>query len=714
MYRGQLVRCDGTLDGCNNCVRLQFVCSFTVSATSPPQERTIFEPTRRRGQRACLECRFQKARCSGEEPQCGCCCRRGKICIYLGSKRLSQVIDTRTSPSENPLADNGGILSQAEPSHAGPLMTSDEKTSPSPSSRIGDESSSTTGVPPAMELLSLVQLFFEQIYPLISYSFLHEASVTEQCANGSLDPLLAYGICSVTSMRRNIYNYYPYQTDRWIQQVENEIWQSIEYPTIARLQTLVLVIQYRVWTGRFQRAFMLSSIAARSASALRLNYERTDLDNVAQEIRRRLMWTLMVMDSFFAVGLPEFELNSYENIYLVLPSSEDRFNSYSAGTDQSQIINSPVSQNGDAGLLSFCLRLSTMRRDVMRLKRQVCHAEAPLPQLVRLVEDFRKCLLEIRAETPGSRLYAFGDTGKAYQARWRPRYLMAHLSWHQCNCDLYRLFMRGYKEAAPDVVLDAVDANFVATAASTCLEHATSIIQIILDFNSRSPDTEIVDHDVAICAYQGARIALFAASPRSQAPLSNREAAASQATMCLSFLRRFFAGSAIVGYMISDLEKLIRIHSEGEDISETAQSSDSDEPGPFQAARLSRVARDAQRLGVHSIARQAHFVDDSPGTANVPPRRAYSNFFPQGSQQGSTPQSISTQTSVQSPEGVPEALVSPIPSTDPSQPGISGKDTIYTAGDWTQNTVFGILEPPRDALEGQNFEYGFDLWNSLQ
>jgi hypothetical protein len=253
-----------------------------------------------------------------------------------------------------------------------------------------------------------------------------------------------------------------------------------------------------------------------------------------------------------------------------------------------------------------------MRRDVTRLTRQLSLAEKPVPQLVNLVDDFRRSLLRIRSETPGSRLYHLGNLEKAGKSRWRTRYWTAHLSWHQCNCDLFRSFLRGYREAAHDAVLRTVTPEYVSNAASLCLEHATSIIQIIADIDQRSDDGDVMEFDNAICAYHAARIVLFMSSSRADAQFVTREDAITQAHICFTYLRRFFSTVPMATSIIVNLETRLSKATRGqEDQINSGSSSDWDENVADHNQQLSRVARASQRLGVHSVVRQAQFVDDS-------------------------------------------------------------------------------------------------------
>lgn len=110
---------------------------------------------------------------------------------------------------------------------------------------------------------------------------------------------------------------------------------------------------------------MLAALAARTAAALRLNYERTELAPVAQEARRRLYWALYLLDDYFCVGLREFELCPEETIYLQLPCREEIF---AAGQPcQTGMLQLSASDDVAAmGLRGAFMRLTWARRAVMR------------------------------------------------------------------------------------------------------------------------------------------------------------------------------------------------------------------------------------------------------------------------------------------------------------------------------------------------------------
>lgn len=66
---------------------------------------------------------------------------------------------------------------------------------------------------------------------------------------------------------------------------------------------------------------------------------------------------------------------------------------------------------------------------------------------------------------------------------WLPRRTLTYASWHQAYCDLYRILLPGYLEAAPAVVLEAVDPAELAAAERYLLHYATSSLQVLTTLN---------------------------------------------------------------------------------------------------------------------------------------------------------------------------------------------------------------------------------------
>lgn len=429
----------------------------------------------------------------------------------------------------------------------------------------------------------------------------------QRCLEGNLPEALNLAICAISALHLQDHRYHPVATLNWIRRAEGILWSRIEHPTIFRTQALLLIIQYRIETGEFQKAFMLSSIASRAASALRLHYERTDIHPLAQEVRRRLMWCLILMDTRFSSGLPECELCPFENVYLNRPLSEEEFSVlHETGRDHSEVVSRGIAENG---LLSLLIRQVSLRRDISRLKRQVSLAGNPVPQLEDLVNAFKRNLEQVPISP-----YRLEDLREHSQSRWLLRYALAHLSWHQCHCDLYRLFLSGYKEAAPDVVTGSVSPRFTENAVRVCLHHAQCIIAILHDLADLDADFKVVDSDIAICSYHASRIIIFISRSSLKPPDSEdltTESAVTKARSTLAILRRLYRRSTLAKYILSDLEAVIQDPTTTAVATTDEEAPEDDQPPDPKRPRFARKAQKHQNLAVHSVLRHALFVDDS-------------------------------------------------------------------------------------------------------
>ncbi|KAH7363398.1 hypothetical protein B0T11DRAFT_318829 [Plectosphaerella cucumerina] len=308
--RARKVRCDGGPPPCAGCKRLDFECSFDNTPASAPAA----VPEKKRGSRACRQCRSLKSKCTGELPTCAGCRTSGKTCVYPELRRAARRQEASDSGAQNTGISPVIALETPESAsiHAAPVSSRSSQHEPPPSgpstavSRI--EPADAHPLPPLRDRLHLVVDFFRHIHPIPAYAFLYEEATVQRCLEETIDEALIYSICALSALLLGYSKYHPVATATWATRVENMIWASLEQPTIFKIQALALVIQYRIITGNFQRGFLVFSLAARSATALRLSYERTDLSPLAQEIRRRLMWSLVMLDGHFAIGLSECEL----------------------------------------------------------------------------------------------------------------------------------------------------------------------------------------------------------------------------------------------------------------------------------------------------------------------------------------------------------------------------------------------------------------------
>ncbi|KAK8016945.1 hypothetical protein PG993_015134 [Apiospora rasikravindrae] len=626
------VRCDGQPATCKNCQRLGFDCSFSQtvvnSAASISTARNgatgLQPPQRRRRTKACAHCRTRKTRCTGETPECSNCIRKGLVCMYSASASKQRQQATYATSSDSP---GSSRLSRASLSPAAALAQHDSSVEeivhqggdgvldPTTSA----SSSLTAAALDPTTLDELVEDYFAHLYPLSSYAFLHKPTVLQRCQDETIDAPLKLAICAITSL---LLQHASYCHDLWAQQAEQLLMSpaAICRPSVFRLQALLLVIRYRIESGDFPAAFMLASLAARAAFALRLNYERSDAELVplAQEARRRLFWSLFILDDFFSVGLREFELCPREIVYLQLPSDDDAFlagRSCRTGSLEQPSMTTAADDSEGIGLRGAFLRLVSIRREIMRHIRRVALEELTAADTARSVRNFEQQLDALSSSLHPEQRYSAANLRTCKN---KAQFVMAHASWHQCHCDLYRVYMPpGYTEAAPSSAVADLHPVKRGTMQRSCREHAESILQIVADFwNLKDLEHDatqplLAERDVAVCAFESARIVLFCSSDASPPDDALVETALAKARLCLDMIKHHFAWSASVKTLRLKLERIINSYSARLALQHKEALNEPDPPEPQPTSRLSEFAKSRQKLSVQSLLLQSDFVDDS-------------------------------------------------------------------------------------------------------
>lgn len=558
-------------------------------------------------------------------------------------------------------------------------------------------------LPPDIQVL--VEFYFAHVYPLSSYAFLHPQTTIRHLSNGQLETSLSYAIAAVASYHQGSSQRREQAELSWAQAAEDLIWKNLESPSVSRLQALLLVILYRVETGAFQRAFMLSALAARAAAAMRLNHERDGStgSRTSQEVRRRVMWSLKLVERYFSTGLPEFELCPVESVYLELPCWEQEFSDTQPDNSERTL------QSCDFGSYHLCVRLEMLRRDLMKLNRSLSLYDTSFPQLSTVMHDFEQHLTRIGAELPGGPTLTAERISSLLDSPWLPRQILVHLSFHHSQCDLYRLLVRNYREAAPAAVLDAVDPSLLARAEQLCLQHATAIVDILATLNQVSQKAQPLEFDTAICGYHATRLLLHIAQSSQSPSRPSEEWALSRAELCLAALRRFFPSSRLARPVLEEMKRAIsvfpttratpsapsRLASPGATAATTTTTSRKD-----PTAGLSAAARVRQRLAIHSLLRQADFAD---GDEQQPPSS------PEDTRRGSAGSGTATSAAATASHILATAAATANKAPSPRLPGIAALE--MPRGPPPPSTGF-ILSPRRASSSPSERGMEAEPWQS--
>ncbi|KAL5409856.1 hypothetical protein PMIN04_010866 [Paraphaeosphaeria minitans] len=403
----------------------------------------------------------------------------------------------------------------------------------------------------------------------------------------------------------------------WAQEAERLMLDRLERPSIFLIQASLLIIRFRAANGQFPRAFILAGLAGRWAVALRLNYEHTGLGPIAQEVRRRTIWSLYLLEDGFCVGLKEFELLSPEIMHLQLPCEDADFNEMrpsSTGFLQSGRGIEPEV----LGLRAAFIKLVLIRRDVIRFNRRICAKEITQAELFTCIERYQNDLLRLRTRLAPNDQY---PRALPEERPWSPQYALLHMSWHQCHCDLYRPFMPDYPELGPHATLNGMSEPDRILMRDKCFWHAEEIVRILTDFVHHKEEQHLLEHDAAVCTYHAARLVLFGTHNTSPGPDHPTKTALDKAQLCLDVIKRYFSFSAQLESMRKALETAIEQHRTRWKHAGSVETTTRD-------PEISRDAQNRQRLAIHSLLRQSDFVDDSCEAALETPNQTTPNIVP--------------------------------------------------------------------------------------
>ncbi|KAJ6189986.1 hypothetical protein N7519_000007 [Penicillium mononematosum] len=357
---------------------------------------------------------------------------------------------------------------------------------------------SAQGDPSHGEATELVRDFFEHICRVPSYAFLHPSTTLAKCNKGTLERPLVLAICALTSLHAPVHGVAVKRekSATWVSNAEDIIWKCLENPSMP---------------------------PARAASAMGLNHEQT------HSIR------------FWKRPGAALYVCPFECIYLHPPSLEGSFGLLCPTGSEKFAIYASRDRN-ELGSLNMCIRLASIRRDIMKLTRELVVCSDPYLHLKDVTGGLEEILCEMKAEMPNQAEILTTGLKNLVGSSWLPRHIMMFTLWHGCHFDLYRIFLPGYPEAPPAVVLSTIDAQFVQMATGTCIEHALSVVNLFYDLNQTCTKPRLLEFATEVCVYHAIRLILFMAHLSTEPDLLSLEFAVSRAELCLAAIKRFFMG----------------------------------------------------------------------------------------------------------------------------------------------------------------------------
>ncbi|WYZ41400.1 hypothetical protein EsH8_V_000295 [Colletotrichum jinshuiense] len=484
------VKCTGGPEPCENCRRLKLGCTFNYSDTTPSPEvgdpHGFLAPTqslteagtkRRRIAAACVECRSQKAKCSGHRPQCFHCTRRNIACVYPPSpSRRKSRHGGQAQQSTSP--ESTSTLSHSASYEADSSLQQYAGSQPSLNTALDHSLLSTDVVRRHLEA------YFDHVYPL-GHDFFHRPLMMEEFYARKLPPILCKSICATAAMFVSRSRESRVLSIQWAKEVDAYIFGNLNVFKVLNIQLMVLSMFQNFAYRQFGKIWLLISTAARLAVSFQLNDERPappDSDTttlIKRECERRLIWHVWSMDKMLSAGLDEFTVLPNRWMRTSLPNAEHAF---------CHGLLKPTSKLGDgvgallsheAGPNSYLIMLLPLRSEILRSTKRIVldsHSDsspASVSRAIATMVDLKSQLLSFHRQLPKhlhlSELNMFSHSTTSEFSS----YLTLNSWYLQCCCDLFRVALPApYRESAAPGFLANAPPNFVSSWRALAVSHA--------------------------------------------------------------------------------------------------------------------------------------------------------------------------------------------------------------------------------------------------
>lgn len=435
---------------------------------------------RRRAASACDECHTHKSKCSGRKPRCGRCEQRGLSCTYR---------NRRSSTAS-------GIAHERKLRAAVKSSPPSSRTTPHANFNCRPPLPCSTGAV-STSLLSRdvvrrhIDAYFEHIYPLQGYDFLHYPTVLEKLHSGQMSPILCTAICATVAMFLS-------PSDKsartvaieWSAEVDHYLLANMNRLEILNLQLMVLSMFQHFAYRQFGRVWQMHGSATRLALAFQLNddspvyFGRSPASPVEQECRRRLMWSLFVWDKLLSAGIDEFVGIPDQWMRLSLPCNEHYFQlemGQRTGTLSDGI---RVLSERDLGSKGLFLILQTLRHRILRTTKSFLipgdtldspsKVQQAIDSLVRLRGDLAEFYDSIPPHLKLSDRNIFSHANTSEFAS----FITLHTWFFLCSSDLFRICLPGMlRESAPMSLLAVAPDGFVLEWQSLAISYALRLSQ---------------------------------------------------------------------------------------------------------------------------------------------------------------------------------------------------------------------------------------------
>lgn len=213
----------------------------------------------------------------------------------------------------------------------------------------------------------LIQSFLNRS-GIISCNILHGPTTLSQWSKGKIDDALLRIVCAAGLRARDSSDRGLFQARTWMREVQASLLSRLDVLSLARLQALVLLVELHLDIGDRVEGWNLLAMAARAAFTLKLNHERSEMEPVMREMRRRTMWQIYLFDRQASGGIADLSVCASERMLELQLPCDDRTFERGMPSRAESLVPSEQSRevHRDMDIIAYLIRLFYIRHKVLR------------------------------------------------------------------------------------------------------------------------------------------------------------------------------------------------------------------------------------------------------------------------------------------------------------------------------------------------------------
>lgn len=316
-------------------------------------------------------------------------------------------------------------------------------------------------LPPLDVRRELCGLYISHIHDK-PHTLFHEPTLRQQVEDGSVSRAILYGVMGL-SARFSAHAEICLQSERFALESKRELKADLENICLENVQACIIVGNLCGAAGNNDSEALFFGVAMRLAKILHLAAESTIESAIVRETKRRVWWTLYMIDRWSAAGLGLSREFHNDAGYPALPMAESCFHHMIANSsDENAKIQEP-------GLWAHMITLVKVFGQVQDLNQHLAKDDLPWEQVESSVVRIADFLELYDAELPSNVQLNYDNLVSHARQGVGRTFVALHLGYHHYATLLYFQFLDSQRSNSPNR----------AAYADRCKQHAAAFSDLL-------------------------------------------------------------------------------------------------------------------------------------------------------------------------------------------------------------------------------------------